>query len=290
MSKRTTREPPVTVCNNVDNRVDLVTLPVHAETLPADEALPELPYKVPDSTLPFLQERFVQEYVLSGNVKKAYVTVFGEGASAKPERAGRDLLRRPAVMARLHVHQHAIAMMSVKSTDTLIRELEEMVEADVNEFITIKVGACRHCHGVGGLYLWRDMGEYEEAVNTAIRLQKPTPQLQGGVGYRFDAGANPNCLQCEGEGLQRVFIKPTDDVTPGARRLFKGIECHPDGSIKKIILADQLPARQELHRVRGMHVERSLNVNANVNIPNAKEIASHPDRVNEFLESLRSPT
>jgi hypothetical protein len=249
--------------------------------------VPELPYKVPDSTLPFQQERFVQEYVLSGNVKNAYIAAFGEGASAKPERAGRDLLRQPRIMARLHVHQHAVATMTVKSIDALIRELEEMVDADVNEFISLKTGACRHCWGVGGLYLWRDMSEYEAAVMTSITLKKPPPELNGGVGYRFDQGPNPECVQCEGEGVQRVRIRETDDVSPGARRLFKGIECHPDGSIKKIILADQLPARQELHRVRGMHVERSLNVNANVNVPNAKEIASNPNALNDFLSSLR---
>lgn len=248
----------------------------------------ELPYKVPDSTLPYQQERFVQEYVLSGNVRKAYLAAFGEAASSKPDRAGRELLRSPSVMARLHIHQHAVATMSVKSTDALIRELEEMVDADINEFITVKTGACRYCHGIGGLYLWRDMAEYESAVNEAIKLRKATPELGGGVGYRFDKGPNPNCVQCEGEGLQRVIINETDDVSPGARKLFKGIECYPDGTVKKVLLADQLAARQELHRIRGMHIERTLNVNASVTLPNAKEIASNPESAMDFLEGLKS--
>jgi len=264
----------------MNKSVDLVPLSVHDETA-------NLPYKVPDSNLPYAQERFVQEYVLSGNVKKAYLAAFGEGASAKPERAGRDLLRNPSVMARLHVHQHAVSTMTVKSTDALIRELEEMVDADPNEFITIKIGACRYCHGVGGGYLWRDIAEYEAAVNTAIKLQKPIPELAGGVGYRFDAGPNPQCAQCEGEGARHVFVRDTDDVSPGARRLFKGVECNPDGSIKKVLLADQFAARQELHRIRGMHIERSLSVNASVTLPNAKEIATSPDKAMDFLESLK---
>lgn len=247
------------------------------------------PYRVPDSTLPYLQERFVQEFVLTGNVRLAYIAAFGEAASSKPEKTGRDLLRNPSIMARLHVHQHAVATLSVKSTDALVRELEEMVDADINEFVTIKVGSCRYCHGVGGLYLWRDMAEYEAAVTKAIETrQKRVPQLDGGVGYRFDAGPNPQCAQCEGEGLQRVRINDTDDVSPGARKLFKGIECHPDGSIKKVLLADQLAARQELHRIRGMHIERSLSVNATVLLPNAKEIAASPERALDFLEGLKS--
>ena len=261
-----------------NSSIDSLTLPVHAET--------ELPYKVPDSTLPYLQERFVQEMVMQGHPGKAYIAAFGAGASSDPARAGRALLRQPAVMARLHVHQHAVAAMSVKSTDTLVRELEELVDADVNELISVQHGACRYCHGVGNLYLWRDMTEYEQAVNDAILRGKPTPQLQGGVGYRFDAGPNPACTQCEGQGIKRVMLNNTDDVSPGARRLFKGVECHPDGSVKKLLLADQFAARQELHRIRGMHIDRQVSVSVTGNLPNAKEIASSPERVNDFLKSL----
>jgi hypothetical protein len=252
-----------------------------------EPALPVLPYKVPDSTLPYLQERFVQEYVMSGNVRIAYLAAFGEGASAKPAEAGRLLLRNPSIMARLHVHQHAVATMSVKSTDTLVRELEEMCEADINEFVELKRGACRYCWGVAGSYQWRDMAEYEAAVNDCIQRQKPTPPFTG-EGYRHSVEPNPGCLQCEGEGLQRVLVRNTDDVSPGARKLFKGIECNSDGSVKKIILADQLAARQELHRIRGMHVERSLNVNVNAQLPNAKDIAASPERVEDFLKGLKS--
>jgi hypothetical protein len=54
-----------------------------------------------------------------------------------------------------------------------------------------------------------------------------------------------------------------------------------------VLLADQFAARQELHRIRGMHIERSLSVNASVTLPNAKEIATSPDKAMDFLESLK---
>lgn len=248
----------------------------------------ELPYKVIPTTLPVAVEQFIQSYVITGNLGRAYRTAFGETSSKNPRGAARDLLRRPDVLARLRTHQHAIATMSVKSTDTLVRELEELVEADVGELVRVRTGSCRFCWGVGGFYHWRDMGEYEKAVDFAIKRQNPTPECSGGFGYRFDATPNEDCAQCEGEGLQRVFLADTDTISPGARRLYKGLECNPDGSVKKVLLHDQLVARQELHRIRGMHVERSLSLNLNATLPDAKEIAGNPDRVNDFLEGLKA--
>jgi phage terminase small subunit len=248
----------------------------------------ELPYKVPPTALPLDVERFIQEYVICGNPARAYRSAFGESRSKHPARSGRDLLTRPEIRARLRVHQDAIATMSVKSTEVLIRELEEMVEADVGELVRIRTGACRYCHGVGGFYQWRDMAEYEKAVNQAIEMRKPSPECTGGFGYRFDAGPVEGCVHCEGEGVQRVHLADTDTVSPGARRLYKGLECNPDGSVKKVILHDQLAARVELHRVRGMHIDRSMSINVNANLPDAKEIASSPEKVNDFLESLKT--
>lgn len=248
--------------------------------------LVKLPYKVPASTLPLPVERFIQEYVISGNAGRAYTTAFGQGQSKNPAGSGRNLLTRPEVVARLREHQNAIATMSVKSTQTLTRELEELVEADVTELIEIRTGACRHCWGVAGMYQWRDERELEDAVMDAIKRQKPTPEAAGGLGYRFDRGPNADCAMCEGEGIQRVRLSESEALTPGARRLYKGLECHPDGSVKKLLLHDQLVARQELHRIRGMHVERSLSVSVTGRV-DAREIASNPEKVEEFLEGLK---
>lgn len=249
--------------------------------------LAELPYKVPATSFPLPLEQFIQRYVICGNVARAYRDAFGEGQSKNPARSGRDLLARPDVMARLRVHQDAISAMSVKSTDTLVRELEELVEADANELIEIKTGACRYCWGVAGMYQWKDVAELEKAIMDAIQRQKPTPESEGGFGYRFDRGANPECAVCEGEGKQRVRLAEGDSLSPGARRLYKGLECHPDGSVKKLLLHDQFAARQELHRIRGMHVDRSMSVTMVGRLPDAKEIANSPEKVNDFLESLK---
>lgn len=256
------------------------------ELIPAKPAAIQLPYKVPATDLPLQIEMLIQEYVMCGNAGRAYRTVMGESRSRDPARAAREILRRPDVLARLRVHQDAIAQMSVKSTSSLVRELEEMVEADVGELVRLKQGSCRWCHGVAGFYQWRDMAEYETALTAAINKQKEPPEMIGGFDYRFDRPPNPDCAKCEGEGLQRVFLADTESISPGARRLYKGIECNPDGSVKKVLLHDQLAARQELHRVRGMHIERSLSVNVSGRLPDAKDIAGSEEKVTDFLDSL----
>jgi hypothetical protein len=72
---------------------------------------------------------------------------------------------------------------------------------------------------------------------------------------------NPACGQCDGSGVPRVRFSSTADASPGARRLLRGVELFPDGSVKRVLLHDQAALRMELHKLRGMHVDRSLSVN-----------------------------
>ena len=248
--------------------------------------LAELPYRIGPTNLPLDLERFIQDFVITGNAGRSYRAVFGESRTKYPARAARDLLQRPDVRVRLRQHQSAISAMSVKDVETLTRELEELVEADVNELITVRTGACRYCWGVGGFYQWRDTAELQTAIEDAIRRQKPSPEMSGGFDYRFERVPNDDCKECEGRGIQKVFLNDTDSLSPGARRLYKGLECYPDGTVKKLLLHDQLAARQELHRIRGMHVDRSMSVTLTGNLPNAKEIAASPEKAMDFLESL----
>lgn len=249
--------------------------------------LTELPYKVPATTLPFDVERVVQAFVLSGNATQSFISVYGEGQVKNPGSAARSMLNRPEVRARLQEHQHAISLMSAKSTETLTRELEEMVDADVNEIMQLKVGSCRHCWGLAGFYQWRDEREYLDACAEAMRRRAVAPEMTGGYGYLFSKEPNRECAQCEGDGIQRVVLAPTDGLSPGARRLYQGIELYPDGSIKKIKLQDQTAARQELHRIRGMHIERSVSVGITGKLPDAREIANDTTRALAYLDGLK---
>ncbi len=59
-----------------------------------------------------------------------------------------------------------------------------MVESDPNELVRLDVGPCRHCHGTGGAYQWRDLAEYLAAVTQALDADAPTPSDAGGYPQR----------------------------------------------------------------------------------------------------------
>jgi hypothetical protein len=130
-----------------------------------------------------------------------------------------------------------------------------MATADVNELVRLDVGSCEQCWG-----------------EDADRSRDP----------------NPDCAGCHGAGKPRVKFASTADVSPGARRLLRGVELFPDGKIKRLLFHDQTALRIELHRLRGLHIERSINVNATVNVP-ALDKMSREEQL-AFLESLRPTT
>jgi hypothetical protein len=82
-----------------------------------------------------------------------------------------------------------------------------------------------------------------------------------------------------------VKFNNSQDVSDGARRLLRGVETYPDGTLKRIHLHDQLAMRTELHKLRGLAIDRSLNVNVNANVP-AFENMSRDEQL-AFLASLK---
>ena len=126
---------------------------------------------------------------------------------------------------------------------------------DPNELIAQKVGACRHCWGVGGRYQWKER-EYVEALAAWERQPAdkagtplPMPDPAGGFGYRFTAAPNPECVECEGEGLHRVVPMDTTKLSPGAKLLYRGVQQTKDGV--KVLFANQDKALEQIGRILG---------------------------------------
>jgi hypothetical protein len=212
-----------------------------------------LEYPVPATTLPLQEERFVAEYAISGDRVAAYLTAFPGTPTRVRAKAG-ALLARPFIQARLREHQEAITKIpATKSAARMIHELEEICEADPNELIRVVVTPCLGC--------W----------------PASIPE----------DGPNDDCPACKGRGETKTILADTSKVSPGARRLYKGVELYPDGSVKKLLVHDQMQARYELHRLKGMHVERSLSVSAHMNVPQMAEVVATPEDVEKFLDSLK---
>jgi Terminase small subunit len=258
---------------------------VHTETTDATTPVIVTPLK-----LTTRQENFARLYAETGVAQDSYAAAYDcEGSSRATIRVNAfRLLRSPKVAQRVRELQDATAERSLRSTAALVRELEEMVNVDPNELVRLDVGSCRHCWGIGGAYQHRDQAEFAMALAQAIdskgAIQLPTDT--GGYGYTHDREANPDCAKCEGAGVPRVKYTSTADVSPGARRLLRGIELFPDGSVKRVLLHDQTQLRIELHKLRGLHIDRSVNVNVDAT-PALKDMSR--DQQLEFLASL-APT
>jgi phage terminase small subunit len=242
----------------------------------ANTTLPAIVERPADLTT--RQENFARLYAETGVALEAYTVAYDcEGSSRATARVNAfRLLRKPKVAARVRAFQEAAAERSLRSTAALIHDLEAMVESDPNELVRLDVGPCRHCHGVGGLYQWKDLAEYCEAVTQALDADATTPSDAGGYGYRMDAEPNPACNECGGSGKPRVVFNSTADVSPGARKLLRGIELFPDGSVKRVLLHDQMAARVELHKLRGLHIDRSesRNLTVHTTLPATREVST----------------
>jgi hypothetical protein len=235
-------------------------------------------------------ERFAQHLAAHGLPVEAYLHAYDvvRTTNRNALRASAfNIANHPKVRARVAALQAASAERTITTNAELMAALEEVVDTDATEIFGLAVNACRHCHGAHGAYQFRDGDEWALAAAAAIDRGERVPDAAGGFGYRTDAPVNPDCVHCHGLGEQRLHITPTAELSRGARRLIKGFELFPDGRVKRLHLHDQTQLRIELHKLRGMVIDRTASVVAHVNVPSLADIASDPVKALEFLESLR---
>lgn len=132
----------------------------------------------------------------------------------------------------------------------------EIANADPNDLIGIKVGACRFCYGEGHLFQWRER-EYLEAVEKwersggVDRAGRPVamPDPAGGFGYKHFLPPHPDCPECGGEGVERVVPRDSEKLSKGARLLYRGAQQTKDGV--KVLMADKDKALEQIGRILG---------------------------------------
>lgn len=131
----------------------------------------------------------------------------------------------------------------------------DIVRADPNELIGLRVGCCRKCWGEGHAYQWRTEDEYAEAVERAAKAKDDRlPDCDGGFGYDHTREPNPTCPYCRGEGESRIIPQDTRNLSPGAKILFQGVKQTKDGL--QILMADKGKALENAAKIVGAFTER----------------------------------
>jgi hypothetical protein len=72
------------------------------------------------------------------------------------------------------------------------------------------------------------------------------------------------CERCSGDGVSRVVLTPTAELSANARALFKGAKQNAKGEIE-VETYDQLAAADQLNKLQSAYVSRSLSGNIDLN-------------------------
>lgn len=187
------------------------------------------------------------------------------------------LATRPDIALRIQALRDSRVATAELGMQFDVRKLLETYLAiafvDPNELIAQKVGACRHCWGAGGLYHWKEREYLTALSNWEAKPVGPMPDPSGGLDYRFSAAPNPECLECEGDGVHRVVPMDTTKLSPGAKLLYRGVQQTKDGV--KVLFRDQDKALEQIGRILGAFDDK-LRVDLTGKVAQLKLMTSDP--------------
>lgn len=207
------------------------------------------------------QEKFAQAVGVEGvSQSEAYRRVYSAG-NMKEKAIWIEACRvakTPSVAARIAELKAERAERVSTATAFDVRKLLETYIAiafvDPNELTQVRIGACRHCWGVGHEYHWR-AHEYEQALRDwEAKAAGAMPAIAGGLGYRATAEPNPDCPQCDGEGVTRLRVLDTTKLSEGARLLYQGVQQTREGV--KILFASKDKALEQIGRIIGAYDDK----------------------------------
>ncbi len=203
--------------------------------------------------------RFVEEYAKDRNGTQAAIrSGYAVGSAAEQACA---LLRDPRVQVLIAEQSAKISKAVEFEAADVLREWIAIATADASKISKVRALNCRHCWGVGFAYRWKTR-EYAEACDRAAAVvdkkgnpaPKPPPNCEGGFGFRRTDDPNPDCPECEGEGVEDIRFADMDTLAAPERKLIAGVERTKDGL--KVKFRDQDGAVANLSKYLGMLVEK----------------------------------
>lgn len=198
------------------------------------------------------EELFALRVVELRNASAAYRAVYdctGLAPYNVHDRA-RQLTGRADVAARVDEHRAVIEAQAVAKVIDLLRDWDDIATADPNEIVAVRRYNCRHCHGDGFGYRWRDELEMATVYAAAGEGGNMLPDCAGGFGWRRTDLPHPGCPRCEGLGEETLEVQDTTMLGPKAAKLYKGAKVTKEGRIE-VLMHCQAEARVNIARVLG---------------------------------------
>lgn len=201
------------------------------------------------------QEAFVREYLVDLNATAAYkragYTAKGNSAEVNAAR----LLRNAQVADAIEKAQNKRSDRTQITADKVLERWWQIATADPNDLIQFRRTCCRHCHGEGHAFQWRDAEEFAEALAAAQKAEaKDLPDDDGGFGYDSKLDPHLDCPKCDGEGRADIHGLDTRKLSGGARLLYAGAKLTRDGF--EIKMQDQGKALEQVARHLGMFTDK----------------------------------
>ncbi len=193
------------------------------------------------------------EYLIDGNVGKAYTRAGYSAVGHSAETAGARLLKNVGIQRFLNKCQQKVAAKAELSVQMLVDRLRDIAFADPRELIEHYVGCCRYCHGEEFRYQ-RTTGEYNreyEQWQASKAKNKGEWDVKGGIGYDPRKSPHADCPDCAGAGFGRTVVKDTRHLSQSAAALYAGIKQTKDGIDVKT--HSQLDAIEKLAKHLGFY-------------------------------------
>lgn len=184
------------------------------------------------SKLTLNEERFAEEYLIDLNGTQAYMRAYPGSTEPAARTSGARMLAKANIAAKVALLKRERGERTGISADLALSAAWAIATADARELVQIKVGCCRHCHGEGHQHQ-RTVGEMnrDREKHAAKGAAIEDFNEEGGIGFDLLKPPHKDCPDCGGDGLARIVLMDTRDLSPqaaahyaGAKRTKYGIE------------------------------------------------------------------
>lgn len=226
------------------------------------------------------QELFAQAWAKTGNKAAAYRMAYNVHERTLPNViwvSASRVAALPQVIARYRVLIEQSALETIMSVRELFQWTVDVATADPSEIAWVVARNCRHCHGVGHKYQWKDEDEYMKACIEALDTRAMPPLDDGGYGFNGALEPVATCAICFGVGFRQTVVADTSTLKGKARKLYAGAEQDRFGVVK-VKMHDQKAYHEMACRMLG-----AFNDKLDLRTPEERAKASERARLPENL-------